>query len=124
VEDLMRQGEALAVAPRDASLRDALFAITRARAGAAAVIGADGRLAGIITDGDIRRAVLADDHALSRRADDVMTRDPKLAGPDEPAIEALRLMKEYKIGDMPVVDADRRLLGMLNLKDMLDLGME
>jgi arabinose-5-phosphate isomerase len=124
VKDLMRQGEALAAARPEASLRDALFAITRARAGAAAVVDADGRLAGIITDGDIRRALLADDHALNKRADEVMTRDPKLAHPDEPAIEALRLMKEYKIGDMPVVDAERRVLGMLDLKDMLDLGLE
>ena len=58
------------------------------------------------------------------RADEVMTRSPKIAQPDEPAIEALRLMREYKIGDMPVVDADRRIQGMLSLKDMLDLGME
>jgi arabinose-5-phosphate isomerase len=124
VKDLMRQGEALAVAGSGVPLREALFAITRARAGAAAVVDAEGRLAGIITDGDIRRALLADDYALSRPASDVMTRDPKIAGLEEPAIEALRLMKEYKIGDMPVIDANRQVLGMLNLKDMLDLGMD
>jgi arabinose-5-phosphate isomerase len=124
VKDLMRQGEALAVAGSDVPLREALFAITRARAGAAAVIGEGGRLAGIITDGDIRRALLADDRALSRPAGEVMTRDPKIAGLEEPAIEALRLMKEYKIGDMPVIDGERRVVGMLNLKDMLELGMD
>ena len=124
VKDLMRQGEEVAIVAPAASLRDALFGITRARAGAAAVVGADGRLGGIITDGDIRRAVLADDRALGKRAEEVMTRSPKIAGPNEQAIEALRLMREYRIADMPVVDADRRLLGMLNLKDMLDLGME
>ena len=123
VNDLMRQGDALAVARLDAPLRETLFAITRARAGAAAVLDADDRLAGIITDGDIRRALLADDHALTRPASDVMTRNPKLARTDEPAIEALRLMKEYKIGDMPVVDGERRVLGMLNLKDVLETGM-
>lgn len=123
VKNLMRQGEAVAVASLRVPLRDTLFAITRARAGAAAVVDGEGRLAGIITDGDIRRALLADDGALSRPAGDVMTRDPKIASPEEPAIEALQLMKEYKIGDMPVIDADRRVLGMLNLKDMLDLGM-
>ncbi len=124
VQNIMRKGEALAAVRPDAYLRDALFAITRARAGAAAVVGADGRLAGIITDGDIRRTLLADDHALSKRADEVMTRDPKIARPEDPAVEAMRLMKEYKIADMPVVDAERRLLGMLNLKDMLDIGLE
>ncbi len=124
VADLMRKEEEVAAVSEEALLRDALFAITNARAGAAAVAGSDRRLVGIITDGDIRRALLSDPDALARRAGDVMTRDPKIAGAEEAAIEALRLMKEYKIGDMPVLDTDRRLLGMLNLKDMLDLGME
>ncbi len=124
VAELMRQGDALATAGEDTWLRDVLFAITSARAGAAAVVDGQARLAGIITDGDIRRALLSDDEALSKPAAEVMTRDPKLAGPEEPAIEALQLMKEYKIGDMPVIDEERRVLGMLNLKDMLDLGME
>ncbi len=124
VADLMRTGDEVAAVSEGASLRDALFAITRARAGAAAVLDSQKRLAGIITDGDIRRAVLTDDGALQKQARDVMTRDPKIARPDEPAIEALRLMREYKIGDMPAVDHERRLQGMLNLKDMLDLGME
>jgi len=124
VADLMRTNEDVAAVAEDGILRDALFAITKAHAGAAAVLDADRRLVGIITDGDIRRALLEDAQALSRRAGEVMTRDPKIAGPEEPAIEALRLMKEYKIGDMPVLDTDRRPVGMLNLKDMLDLGME
>ena len=124
VADLMRQGDAVATVQEDSVLRDVLFAITAARAGAAALTDESGRLAGIITDGDVRRALLADDNALAGRADEVMTRSPKIAQPDEPAIEALRLMREYKIGDMPVLDADRRLQGMLSLKDMLDLGME
>ena len=124
VSDLMRQGDALAAASEHTALRDVLFAITSARAGAAAVLDPEGRLTGIITDGDVRRALLADDNALARPARDVMTRDPKIAHPEQPAIEALRLMREYKIGDMPVLDSDRRLQGMLNLKDMLDLGLE
>jgi arabinose-5-phosphate isomerase len=124
VGDLMRVGEEVAAVGKEVLLREALFAVTRARAGAAAVVDEQRRLAGIITDGDIRRALLADGEALQRPARSVMTRDPKIARPEEPAVEALRLMKEYKIGDMPVVDAERRLQGMLNLKDMLDLGME
>ncbi len=124
VADLMRQGEALATVAEDAPLRDVLFAITSARAGAAAVLDADRRLVGIITDGDVRRALLADDNALARKAREVMTRDPKIARPEQPALEALRLMQEYKIGDMPVVDSARNVQGMLNLKDILNLGME
>jgi len=124
VAELMRQGDALATVREETPLRDVLFAITSARAGAAAVADERTRLVGIITDGDIRRALLSDDNAMSKRAAEVMTRDPKLAEPKQPAIEALQLMREYKIGDMPVIDGERRVLGMLNLKDMLELGME
>jgi len=124
VAELMRQGDALATVREETPLRDVLFAITSARAGAAAVADERTRLVGIITDGDIRRALLSDDNAMSKRAAEVMTRDPKLAQPEQPAVEALQLMREYKIGDMPVIDGERRVLGMLNLKDMLELGME
>jgi arabinose-5-phosphate isomerase len=124
VADLMRTGEEVALVIRETPLRDVLFRITAARAGAAAVVDDETRLLGIITDGDVRRAILADGQALGKPAHAVMTADPKLARPQEPAIEALRLMKEYKIGDMPVVDDARRVVGMLNLKDMLDVGME
>jgi arabinose-5-phosphate isomerase len=124
VADVMRQGEEVASVREGTSVREVLFAITAARAGAAAVLDAEDRLVGIITDGDIRRAMLAGDSALGKAAREVMTRGPKIARPDEPAIGALQLMREYRIGEMPVVDEERRLRGMLNLKDMLDFGME
>jgi arabinose-5-phosphate isomerase len=124
VGDLMRRGEEVALVSPDATLRDVLFAITAARAGAAAVADESRRLLGIITDGDVRRALLADDNAMRQPAEVVMTRHPKIAHPDEPAVEAYGLMREYKIGDMPVLDGERRVVGMLSVKDMLDLGME
>jgi arabinose-5-phosphate isomerase len=124
VADLMRQGDAVAIVKQGSSLRDVLFAITAARAGASAVVDAEDRLIGIVTDGDIRRALLDDDRALGKKAREVMTREPKIAVGEESATQALRLMREYKIGDMPVLDSERRVVGMLNLKDMLDLGME
>lgn len=124
VEALMRRDEAVATVTEDTGLRDVLFAITAARAGAAAVVDEGNRLLGIITDGDVRRALLKDEMALDRPAGEVMTRNPKIARPEELAITALDLMREYKIGDMPVVDEERRVLGMISLKDMLDLGLE
>jgi arabinose-5-phosphate isomerase len=124
VSNLMRTADELAEVTEGATLREALFAITRARAGAAAVIDEQRRLLGIITDGDIRRALLADDQALAKPAGEVMVRNPKIARLEEAGVEALRLMREYKIGDMPVVDEERQVCGMLNLKDLLELGME
>jgi len=124
VGDLMRRGEEVAVVSPEATLRDVLFAITAARAGAAAVADQERRLLGIITDGDVRRALLADDDAMRQPAEAVMTRHPKIARHHEPAVEAYGLMREYKIGDMPVLDEERRVVGMLSVKDMLELGME
>jgi arabinose-5-phosphate isomerase len=124
VSALMRKDEAVAVVGAQTALREVLFAITAARAGAATVVDEQNKLLGVITDGDIRRALLADDSAMSKRAADVMTTKPKIARPDEMAAEVLETMREYKIGDMPVIDDDRRLVGMLSLKDLLDLGME
>jgi arabinose-5-phosphate isomerase len=124
VEALMRTGDAVATAEEQTSLREVLFSITAARAGAAAVIDGERRLLGIITDGDIRRALLVNENALVKRAGEVMTARPKIARTGQLAVEALQAMKEYKIADMPVVDEERRVVGMLNLKEMLDLGME
>jgi arabinose-5-phosphate isomerase len=121
---LTRKDEAVAAVGEEMALRDVLFSITAARAGAAAVVDGEGRLLGIITDGDIRRSLLVDEEALGKPAAEVMTRNPKIARPNQLAVEALAAMKEYKIGDMPVLDEDRRVVGMLNLKDLLDLGME
>jgi arabinose-5-phosphate isomerase len=121
---LMRKDEAVAIVGAQTALRDVLFSITAARAGAAAVVDEQNKLLGVITDGDIRRALLADDSAMRKPAADVMTTKPKIARPDQLVIEALEAMREYKIGDMPVIDDDRRMVGMLNLKDILDLGME
>jgi arabinose-5-phosphate isomerase len=124
VDELMRRDQAVATVEEQTGLRDVLFAITAARAGAAAVLDGERRLLGIITDGDIRRALLVDGGALDKRAGEVMTRNPKIARPEELAIQVLDLMREYKIGEMPVVDGERRLLGMISLKDMLDVGLE
>lgn len=123
VAELMRRDAEVAAVRQETPLRDVLFAITAARAGAAMVVDERNRLLGIITDGDIRRALLADEEALARRAGEIMTTRPKIARPDQPAVEALALMREYRIGDMPVLDGERCLLGVLSLKDVLDLGM-
>jgi len=128
--DLMRTGEFCVNASEDTPLMDVLFAITAANAGAANVLDADGRLAGIITDGDIRRGLLKDRDCLSRRAAEVMTRNPRTCGPGQLAAECMAMMQQgvaqqtkRGIADMPVVDDDGRPLGMLNLKDLLQASI-
>ena len=128
--DLMRTGEFYAGAAEDAPLIDVLFAITAANAGAASIVDGDGRLAGIITDGDIRRCLLKDQQCLSRRAGEVMNRGPRTCRPHQLAAECMAVMQQGHaqqtkrgIADMPVVDDDGHPLGMLNVKDLLQAGI-
>lgn len=123
--DLMRTGDACASVTETTRVRDVLFAITAAHAGAAIVVDAAGRLAGIITDGDIRRGLLADADCLERTASDVMTRTPRQCAPDDLAAACLESMRSTArgIAEMPVVDPEGHPLGMLNLKDLLQAGI-
>lgn len=123
--DLMRTGEACAQVEQTAPVREVLFAITAANAGAAIIVDDEGRVAGIITDGDIRRALLRDAGCLDRPAQEIMTRSPRVCRPGDLATACLEMMQQTArgIGEMPVVDADGRPLGMLNLKDLLKAGI-
>jgi arabinose-5-phosphate isomerase len=85
----MRTGDALAIVPETAPLRDALFAITKAGAGAACIVNADGVMVGLVTDGDIRRRLLQDETALSRPVSEAMTRNPITLRGNPLAIEVL-----------------------------------
>ncbi|MEN3002666.1 MAG: KpsF/GutQ family sugar-phosphate isomerase [Armatimonadota bacterium] len=119
--DVMRTGDALAIVHQDAPLRDALFAITRAGAGAACIINDEGVMVGLITDGDIRRRLLQDEHALREPVHRAMTRTPYVLRGNPLAIEVLEKFQSLpvKIGDMPVLDDAGRPIGMVALKDLL-----
>lgn len=132
VSDVMRCGDELAVVRQDASVMDAMFAITHANAGAACVSGAEGRLVGVVTDGDIRRLLLNDAGALTRPVSDAMSANPITIGPDDLAAEGLHTFESRttdvhgaarRVGDMPVVDDHGRPVGMLMLKDLLQAGI-
>lgn len=121
VSDLMRTGNELAVCPSGATLRDVLFAISKASAGAACIVDEEGMLIGLITDGDVRRHLLAEE-SLAAPASEVMTKSPTTVAPDDLAVEGLRIMEERKIGDLPVV-REGHPVGMLMLKDVTKAGL-
>ncbi len=123
--DVMRTGDALAVVPDAALLRDALFAITKAGAGAACVVDSDGVMVGLVTDGDIRRRLLQDETALGRPVTEAMTRHPMTLRGNPLAIEVLERFNSApaKIGDLPVLDEQGRPIGMIVLKDLLRAGI-
>src|SRR5258708_88156 len=121
VSDVMRSGEQLAVVSQTAQLRDAIIAIQSAGAGAVCLVDENGVLLGLITDGDVRRAVLSDDAALTRPANGIMSHNPFVIVGNPLAAEAMNMMEEHtrRIGDAPVVDADGKPVGMIMLKDLV-----
>lgn len=123
--EVMRTGEALAIVPQDAPLRDALFAITRAGAGAACVVDENGVMVGLVTDGDIRRRLLQDERALSQPVHEAMNRHFYRLQGNPLAIEVLEKFQSLpvKIGDMPLLDEAGRPIGMIALKDLLRIGI-
>ncbi|WP_296278399.1 KpsF/GutQ family sugar-phosphate isomerase [Pseudoxanthomonas sp.] len=120
ITDVMHAGEDVPRVDVAATLSDALMEMSRKRLGMTAVVDADGRLAGLFTDGDLRRTL--DNPALdvrSARIADLMTRAPKTIGADQLAVEAARLMETHKISGLIVVDEALRPVGALNIHDLL-----
>jgi arabinose-5-phosphate isomerase len=123
VEELMRTGDSVAVVGATTPIQEVLFAITSAHAGMANIKDAKGKLLGILADGDIRRYLMTHPEGLKNPAKAAMVKNPKTAGPTQLATEALLVMEKHQIGEMPVLDAKGRLLGVLNLKDLLRAGI-
>lgn len=123
VRDLMHRGDAIPLAPPGLPMDRALLVITEKRFGCLGVVNASGRLVGIVTDGDLRRAMGPD--LLSRQVASVMTPEPRTIAPDALAGEALHTMNanERPITALFVVDATSRPLGILHIHDLLRAGV-
>ena len=122
-EDLMRHGKANPITSENTKVKEVLLIITRARAGAASIINKKGKLAGIFTDGDLRRHLEKDHKILERKVKDVMTKIPKTIRGECLASEALRMLREKKIDELPVIDKRGRPIGMLDVQDLLKAGV-
>ncbi len=125
VADLMRRGKAIPSVTDKATVGDTLREMTeRDNLGVAAIVAGDGKLAGIITDGDLRRMVLGKDGPglLERPVKKLMTRNPKSIEPDAPAVDALRIMEVKGITSLTIIDAKGRLAGIILLHDILGRG--
>lgn len=116
--DIMRSGDRLACVPQDASLKEAVLAMTRSRAGSVAVIDNERRLLGIFTDGDLRRHVTDEVHIDQARVSDYMTRNPITVGEDHLAVEVLHLYEAHNIDDLVVLDSERRVAGVIDIQDL------
>ncbi len=119
VADVMRSGPALPVVGRDATVMEALHEISRKQLGMTAVLCADGCLAGIFTDGDLRRLLEAGGDARTTPVAAVMTAAPLTIGPGALAAEAANLLDARRKNQLLVVDDDGRLVGALHMHDLM-----
>ncbi|MFW6380980.1 MAG: KpsF/GutQ family sugar-phosphate isomerase [Bacillota bacterium] len=118
VKDVMEIRQQNPVVDGETTVKKALFTMTSTRMGSTSVVDEQGRLVGIITDGDIRRLLEQSTDFMDKPVADYMTSDPVTIDPDKLATEALKIMEEYEINDLPAVKG-RKPVGMLNFQDLL-----
>ena len=115
----MRSGNDIPCVPEDASLADAVVEMSGKGMGMTAIVDAGRRVAGIFTDGDLRRCMGRVHDFAATRVSDVMTRSPRTIEPDRLAVDCVELMESApKVTQLLVIDAERRLVGALHLHDL------
>jgi arabinose-5-phosphate isomerase len=123
VADVMRTGEELPRVAPAVTLEEGLVEMSRKGLGLTAVVGADERLLGVFTDGDLRRALDGGADLRATRIESVMTRTPRTIRPGQLAAEAVNHMQEHRITALLAVDEAGRLVGALNIHDLLRAGV-
>jgi len=123
VTDVMRRGDELPRVGPDTPLTEGLLEMSRKRLGLTAVVDGDDRVLGIFTDGDLRRALDRKADIDGSRMTDVMTRNPRSIRPNELAAEAVLMMEKHAVNGLLVLDDSGRLVGALNVHDLLRAGV-
>ncbi|MCC5025649.1 MAG: KpsF/GutQ family sugar-phosphate isomerase [Candidatus Synoicihabitans palmerolidicus] len=119
VSDIMRQAERLAIAPDTVSVQDSILAMTKAKSGSIALVSPKtGKLTGILTDGDCRRAALSGPNFLQQPVHTFMTKGPKTVREDALGVDALRLFEAHKIDDLIVVNRAGKPVGLVDGQDL------
>ncbi len=120
VRDIMRTGEACPVLTETkTTVQEAIFAMTKAKAGAVALVDGHGQLTGIFTDGDFRRSALGGDgDFLQKPVAQFMTRNPRSISSEVLAVEALKIFQQFKISDLVALDAGKKPVGYIDVQDL------
>jgi len=122
--DIMRTGKHLAIAPRNATVQEALLIMTRAKSGCVCVVGKTGKLLGVFTDGDLRRLMARSGDALLKQLlSTVMTAKPTTIRDTALAVEALKIFHARKIDDLIVINAKREPVGLVDSQDLPKLKL-
>jgi arabinose-5-phosphate isomerase len=119
VADLMHSGDEIPIVNTDVLMKDAIVEMTRKHLGITTVVDRAGRLVGVVTDGDLRRAHLRPEPIVDIRAGELATRSPKTVAASELAVKALEIMETFAITSLIIVDAEGRPVGVIHLHDIL-----
>ncbi len=123
VRDVMRTGADIPTVRAGTPLLEGLMEVTRKGLGMTAIVDDDGKVLGVFTDGDLRRALDASANLRTTRMDQVMSRHAKTVRPTTLAAEAVHLMETHRITSLVVVDVDEKIVGALNVHDLLRAGV-
>jgi len=123
IEDLMHSEKSNPIVDDKAKMNKAIIEMTSKGLGCTNVIGTDGKLVGIITDGDLRRMIEKGITDLNINVTEVMIKSPRSMHPKELAVDALNFMEENKITMLPIVDDDNIPVGMLHMHDLINAGV-
>jgi arabinose-5-phosphate isomerase len=123
ISDVMHSGDALPTVPATATLAAALLEMSRKRLGMTAIVNDDDTVAGVYTDGDLRRTLESGVDIRAAKVGVVMTRNPHTIGADKLAVEGLQYMERFRITGLLVVDNTGRLVGAFNLHDLFRAGV-
>lgn len=123
VGELMVKGERLPIVSQDVNFSDAIKIVSEKRLGTALLVDNNNKLTGVLTDGDIRRAVIKYPNATSLKVSEVMTKNPKTIGINELCAKALAIMEKHSITSLAVVDENNVPIGLLHIHDLLKAGV-
>jgi len=121
VRDVMHVGDRVPVVPLGTTMPEAVLVLSRKRFGCVGIVDDDGRLCGIVTEGDMARNLARDLSVLN--VDDIMTRNPKTIRDSALAVSAMALLEQHSISALIVVDEDNRPAGIVHFHDLLRIGV-
>jgi arabinose-5-phosphate isomerase len=124
IDEIMTKGEGVPIVREDSSIKDIILEMTSKRLGTTCVVNKDGKLSGVITDGDLRRLLEKTMDVKNLVAIDIMSKNPKVTDKDYLASFALQIMESHKITSLIVADREKKPIGIVHLHDLVNLGLQ
>ena len=124
IDEIMTKGEGVPIVKENASIKDIILEMTSKRFGTTCVVNNDGKLSGVITDGDLRRLLEKTMDVKNLVATDIMSKNPKVTDKDYLASFALQTMESHKITSLIVANRDNEPIGIIHLHDLVNLGLQ